>query len=71
MTATKDPQTDFGALESEVLENLSGEAGHVEADIEADDPQNTSRETPAQPPSHASALRRFICALHAGFDNSS
>jgi hypothetical protein len=35
MTATKDPQTDFGALESEVLENLAGEAGHVEADIEA------------------------------------
>ena len=35
MTATKDPRTDFTALESEVLENLAGESGHVEADIEA------------------------------------
>ncbi len=35
MTATKDPRSDLTSLESDVLENLSEESGHVEDDIEA------------------------------------
>ena len=69
MTATKDPRTDFGSLESDVLDNLTGEAGRVEADIEAAadvEPEQEEFEQPLLRTAAAIALPTIAAAIMVG-----